>query len=191
MDRIVAEAEEPHRTFFAVAAETGMRSGEICGLRVEDMDWQAWAIHIRRSVWQGREQTPKSDAAYREVEVASGLLGRLKDHLAGRKSGYVFQSRRGTPWSAGRVLTRVLHPLLKRLGFAQCGMHAFRHGRVSYLKQEGVPAELIQEWVGHSSLQMTSQYTHFTREYRKKIAAELGSFDPTSAQIDPSQGVPV
>ena len=43
--------------------------------------------------------------------------------------------------------------------------HASRHGRVSVLRQNGVPGDLINRWVGHSSLKTTSKYSRFTKEF--------------------------
>ena len=52
-------------------------------------------------------------------------------------------------------------------------LHAFRHGRVSVLQARGVPSDLVKEWVGHSSLQTTSRYTHFDHEYKQRAACAV------------------
>jgi integrase len=58
--QIIATAQEPFRTMFAIAAMTGVRAGELLALQMDDLDFDRKLIHIRRSVWRGRIQTVKS-----------------------------------------------------------------------------------------------------------------------------------
>lgn len=160
MQAITNAAKEPYRTLFAVATETGMRSGELYGLRVEDIDYERLLIHVRRSVWEGKAQAPKTKQAYRAIDIQPELAGMLRLHLNGRKDGWVFQSRKGTPLQHPHVLIRGLYPVLKKLGIPQSGMHAFRHGRVSYLVECDTPVETIRAWIGHGSDEMVRHYTH-------------------------------
>jgi integrase len=173
MQRIVAGASEPYKTLFAVAGETGMRTGELYGLRAEDVDLGRCLIHVRRSAWDGKIQSPKSDNAYRTIDIPPSLAQMLRVHLGGRDSGLVFQSQRGTPLRHPRVIKKVLHPLLERLGIPLCGMHAFRHGRVSYLVENNTPIETIRAWIGHGSDQMVRLYTHLRPEYRKRVLSTI------------------
>jgi integrase len=173
MQRIVASARHPYDVLFAIAAEAGMRSGEIYGLHVEDVDAERLLIHVRRSVWRGKAQSPKSKKAYRSIDIAPELAKMILKHLNGRKTGYVFQTRLGTPFKHPRVLKRVLYPLLERLGIPKSGMHAFRHGRVSYLVECNTPIETIRAWIGHGSDEMVKLYTHLRPEYRKRILSAI------------------
>jgi integrase len=52
-------------------------------------------------------------------------------------------------------------------------MHAFRHGRVSYLVENNTPIETIRTWIGHGSDQMVRLYTHLRPEYRKRILSAI------------------
>jgi len=52
-------------------------------------------------------------------------------------------------------------------------MHAFRHGRVSQLQANGVPADFSKSQVGHSSLRTTSGYTHFTDAFKRETVERL------------------
>lgn len=54
VQRILAAAEEPYRTFYWLAAETGMRAGELCALRVEDLDLEQGQVSVDQSAWHGR-----------------------------------------------------------------------------------------------------------------------------------------
>src|SRR6185437_10730651 len=105
----------------------------------------------------------------------------LADHLGDRKSGRMFRTRSGTPFSKSNV-RRKLNQILGTLNLPSAGLHAFRHGRVSMLRASGVPDELVKDWVGHSNLNsrrdgdVTSRYTHFADEFRQRMAAKTGLF---------------
>jgi integrase len=60
---ILARAVEPYHTFYWLAVESGMRAGELCGLRVSDFDLGRGLVSIRQSVWRGKFQSPKSENA--------------------------------------------------------------------------------------------------------------------------------
>lgn len=175
MRLIVNTAKGQWKALFATLAGTGMRCGEAFGLHVEDLNFVAGTIYIRRSVWNGEEVTVKTKKGYRVVNIDPSLAELLKAHLDGRRGGRVFQSRNGTPLAKGNV-RRKLKEILKSLKLPTGGLHAFRHGRVSVLQASGVPGDLVKEWVGHSNLQTTSLYTHFQEDFRQRVACELGLF---------------
>ena len=175
MRRIVDAANGQWRVLFATLASTGMRCGELFGLHVEDLDLINGRIFIRRSVWNGEEVSVKTKRGYRVVNIESALVQMLAVHLGDRKAGRVFQTRNGTPFCKSNV-RRKLNQLLKKLKLPASGLHAFRHGRVSVLQANGVPSDLVREWVGHSNLQTTSLYTHFADDFRKQIARGVALF---------------
>jgi site-specific recombinase XerD len=90
----------------------------------------------------------------------------------------LFATFAGTGLRAGEVLKdnvrRKLQAILKKVGLKRGGLHAFRHGRVSVLQENGVPVDLVKECIGHSSLRTTSRYTHFKDDYRQQIAEKIG-----------------
>lgn len=175
MRLIVNAATGQWKVLFATLAGTGMRCGEAFGLHVEDLDLSAGRICIRRSVWNGEEGTVKTKNGYRTVNIDPALAAMLTEHLNGRTSGRVFETRNGTPLCKGNA-RRKLNQVLKSLRLAPAGLHAFRHGRVSVLQASGVPGDLVKEWVGHSNLQTTSRYTHFHDDFRQRIAADVALF---------------
>jgi len=182
MRQIINSVEGQWRALFATMAGTGLRCGEVFGLHVEDLDLSSCRIHVRRSVWRGREVTVKTKSGNRTVDIEPALAEMLLEHLNGRTAGRVFQTRNGTALSKDSV-RRKLVSVLAALGLKQGGLHAFRHGRVSVLQQKGVPGDLVKEWIGHSNLRTTSRYTHFGPEIRERVAAEVGIFRP---MLDPS-----
>lgn len=117
----------------------------------------------------GKEQSTKSENADRVIDVQQQLADTILRHLRGRTDSWVFQSRAGTPLCHSHVIQRVLHALPKKLGIPRSRMHAFRHGRVSYLVECDMPNETIRAWIGHRSGKMVRRYTHLSPAYRKRI----------------------
>jgi len=72
---ILAVASEPYRTFYWLAAETGLRAGELCGLRWCDIGTDE--LRVRQAAWRGRIQTAKSRAANRTVALSPHLAAVL------------------------------------------------------------------------------------------------------------------
>lgn len=173
VQRIVEAAKGQYKVLFHLAAYSGLRSGELAGLHVQDLDFARGVIRVRRSVWRGMEVAPKTRKGYRDVWIDSSTVHMLREHLGSRTAGRVFQSRVGTPLENRDICRRVLKPICRKLGIQPGGMHAFRHGRVSQLQANGVPADFTKSQVGHSSLRTTSGYTHFTDAFKRETVERL------------------
>ncbi len=171
--KIIDAAEGQYKPLFALQFATGMRFGEIAGLHVEDIDFEQSVIRIRRSTYRLQEVTPKSQAGHRLIDVDPDTMTMLKEYLANRQTGRVFQTKNKTPLVVNNVNRHVLKPLCKELKIPLGTTHAFRHGRISVLQQNNVPGDLIKKWVGHTNLKTTSRYTHFPTEYRQEIVSRL------------------
>lgn len=191
MRQIVNTAEGQWKVLFATLGGSGVRYGEASGLHVEDLDFTVGRIYVRRSVWKGQEVSVKTKRGYRAVNIEPALVEMLAAHLGDRKGGRVFQTRNGTPIDKAHA-RRMLNSILAKLNLAPAGLHAFRHGRVSVLQVNGVPGDLVKEWVGHSNLRTTSGYTHFQDDFRKRVACGVALFpgkDPsvaTNLQFSPN-----
>ena len=72
---ILAKAKEPHRTWYGLAAETGLRAGELCGLTVDDMDLERGMLQVRQKAWRGKLGDPKTDESIRVVELSPQTAG--------------------------------------------------------------------------------------------------------------------
>lgn len=168
MRRIVEAAHGQYRVLFHLAGASGLRAGELLALHVEDVDLGRGIVHVRRSLYRGLEVTPKTPRSYRDVWLDSQTVSMLREHLGDRQAGRVFETRNGTPLDAKNVVHQVLHPACKQLGIPRGGLHSFRHGRVSHLQALNVPPEFTKSQVGHSSLRITSGYTHFSDEFSRE-----------------------
>lgn len=170
---IVANAEGRNKMLFHLAASSGMRAGELFGLKVEDIDFNRQVIHVVRSTWMGREVPTKTRKGYREVFVDKNTVEALHAYLDGRTNGLVFPSSNGTLLRDRDIVFDVLYPICDKLEIERGGMHAFRHGRVSLMRVSGAPEDLVKRQIGHSSLKTTSGYTHFSEDYQRDLANKL------------------
>jgi len=173
------------RTLFASLAGTGLRCREVFALHVEDLDLANGKVFVRRSIYKGQEVSVKTKKAYRLVHVEPALVEMLNQHLNARKSGLVFQTRMGTPFSKDNV-RRKLHSIQDTLGLKRGGLHAFRHGRVSFLRKNGVADKIVSDWIGHSTLRMTDRYTHIEDADRQQVAASFGALKGVVAPSPPN-----
>jgi hypothetical protein len=118
--------------------------------RGTDLSPDCRVLYVRRSIWGGKEQLPKTPNALREVDVPEFLARLLKEHTAG-KTGYLFATSTGRPLMQRNVLGW-LHDT-KKVGF-----HAFRGFRTEVLRKARVPKDLEGLWLGHSKKTVTDFY---------------------------------
>jgi integrase len=170
---IVGASEGRNKMLFHLAAATGMRAGELFGLRVEDINFERGLIRVVRSTWKGVEVPTKTRKGYREIFVDEDTTRALREYIGDRKAGLLFPSKNGTPLQNKDIVFDVLYPLCDKLGLKRGGMHAFRHGRVSLMRANGAPEDLVKRQIGHSSLKTTSGYTHFSEDYQRELANKL------------------
>jgi integrase len=188
--RILSAATEPCKTFYWIAAETGMRAGELCGLRVDDLDLESSLVCVCQSAWHGKLQAPKTPNAVRSFALSPQLVEHLRDYLRKwrlNEMRLLFATRNGTPWDANLFLKRKLYPLLDSLGIERGGLHAFRHGNSSLMDRLRVPLKVREQRLGHSDPRLTlGVYTHVVSEDDTKTAEQLGALlskTPQTAEI--------
>ena len=184
--RIIAAAPEPYATIYAVAAMTGLRAGELLGLKVSDIDFTQNLIFVQRSLWNGQLQAPKSQTSVRVIPIPESLAKRLARFVSQWKPNtleLLFATRIGTPIDASKCTQRKLQPLLKKLGIQKAGLHAFRHTCASLLVSQGASLRIAQQQLGHSDPRITlAVYSHVIgdshRQAVEKLADAFGSLDP-------------
>jgi integrase len=150
---IITLAEEPFKAMFWILAETGMRGGEVCGLFVDDVDLPNLMIHVRRSAWRGKLQTPKTANAMRTFPISPDLAAHLTKYTAERKTGLLFHTRTGQPFDNYNIVTWNLKPLLDKIGIVdtkRMGLHAFGHCNASALDSMGAPFKIRMDGLGHA-----------------------------------------
>ena len=185
--RIIALAEEPWRTMFTILAMTGLRAGEALGLQWGDIDFGGCRIHVRRSAWYGRIQTPKSKRSEAVVPLQGALVSVLlayKRNWKQNPADFLFVTRNNRPPSSNNVVEHRLWPILDTLKIPRCGLHAFRHTVASILVDSGAPVTVAQAQLRHSDARTTLGYTHLLgdsqRQAMEKVASILDLVGPNS-----------
>lgn len=155
IERILAlpELVDTARLAIAIAAYTGLRKGEIAGLRWED--FTGTELTVSRSVWHQRITDPKTERSKAPVEIIPRLSSMLQAHRNGRTSGYVFASRSGQPLDLDNLARRSIVPVLAVNQIKWLGWHAFRRGLATNLHRLGINDKTIQNILRHSSLATT------------------------------------
>ena len=164
--RLLDAAAPEARTFLLTAVTTGMRRGELLGLRWGDVDWEARRVWVRRSVDKdGRFQQPKTRTSVRAIDASTTLLAALREHRMASRfkdvDDLVFPSEKGTPLDGGNAVRRHFTPALRRAKLPTMRFHDLRHSFTSLLIAQGEHPKYISEQLGHASVQITlDRYGH-------------------------------
>ena len=155
-----------------VAAFTGLRRGEISGLRWEDYDTKARELKITRNVYEGEVQTTKTEASAALVPV----IGIVEKALAGHHKrnsgdGYIFHDSVGNPMRFENFTQREVQPILEKAGVPWHGLHAFRRFLGTTLNDKGIALETIKDVLRHSNndVTKTSYIKPSTKRFRKML----------------------
>jgi len=144
---------------------SGARVSELCGLDLQDIDYERNTIRV---IGKGnKERTiPLGNPAMRALDA---WLKDGRPSLAGDKSDRaVFLGARGKRIDQRTVRTVVYHALEALEGAVKLGPHALRHSAATHLLEGGADLRTVQEILGHASLATTQIYTHVSTERLQK-----------------------
>ena len=158
---------------------TGLRRGELLGLKWEDVDLQNGIIHVRRQVarvdGEVKELPLKTKNSYRNISISQDAVAMLTEMEAHRSSDYVFPSSTGGPISPDSV-NNMLHRVLKRAGLPSIRFHDLRHTFATLALQNGVDIKTVSGMLGHFSAGFTlDTYAHVTTSAQKEAAKTMGN----------------
>jgi integrase len=175
--------EEPAKTVILTAALTGLRKGEIRGLRWEDFSGRE--LSVNRSVWNSEVNDPKTARSKAPIPVVRQLADALEAHrqrMGKLAVGPIFTVGTGKPLSLDNLARRDIRPALKGTGVEWYGWHAFRRGLATTLHQLGVDDKTIQAILRHSSMGITMNI------YVKSVGeAQTSAMDVLGAELQNRQ----
>jgi integrase len=174
-----------------LALVTGMRRGEILGLKWADIDMEQGALQVRRTLdymahYGYVESEPKTKSGRRRIVLPGVITEALKKYRiqqlelrlqvgeAWQEGDYVFTSLEGGPMNP-RYLLILFDQLLEKAGLPHMRFHDLRHSAATLLLSMGVNPKIVQEILGHSNISMTMDvYSHVLPSMQKEA---MGKWD--------------
>jgi integrase len=184
------EAGDRLEALYVLAVHTGMRRGELLGLKWDDVDLDGSTVRVRRTLT--RKGTgyvlgePKTKKSRRTVRLTQRAVDALRSHrrrqleeklAAGRyeDSGLVFAGEGGGLINPSNLRQRSFLPLLERAGLPQITFHDLRHTCASLLFQKNIHPKFVQELLGHASVSITlDTYSHMLPGMGGEAADAIG-----------------
>ena len=163
---------------YYIELATGLRRGELLGLKWTDIDWQNGIFKVRRQIarvdGQIVEAPLKTKNSYRTVTISQQAIEVLKQQKEKTNDEYVFPSPNGGPISPDSV-NNMLKRVLARAGIPKVRFHDLRHTFATIALQNGVDIKTVSGMLGHFSAGFTlDTYAHVTTAAQKEAADTMG-----------------
>ena len=163
VQRILASVRVDYTNYFTVRFLTGMRTGEVHGLKWKYVDFDLRIIRVRETFVLGEDEYTKTDGSQRDIQMSAPVLQALKaqwhaHQLFAQETGkvpeYVFCNREGEPLDNKNFSDRVWYPLLRHLGLKERRPYQMRHTAATLWLASGEAPEWIARQLGHTSTEM-------------------------------------
>lgn len=188
-------------TFYSIIVTTlgsGLREGEVCALKWDDINFKQWKIRVNESVARVRThaktgpkqklvwQDPKTEKSFREIPVPLDVIAHLrllKWYQNKEKSkdkeyndlGYVFAHPDGRIYNPKKVTDQFIN-LAKRIGYPEITFHKLRHSYATMLLEYGEDTRTIQENLGQATNRITEIYAHVIEKMKRRAAKRIEGF---------------
>lgn len=180
LDAVVGYSYENQYRF---VLQTGLRTGELIGLKWSDIDFDNRTMKIERSmeyrykVGEWRVGPPKSQAGYRTIPLTNEAIRILEDQRSKNSrlniismewKDTVFLCRKGTPVKNSTYDTG-LFKYCDRIGIPRFSMHVLRHTFATRCIEGGMKPKTLQKILGHSNIGITMNlYVHITEDEKQR-----------------------
>ena len=175
---------------YVLALTTGMREGELLGLRWRDVDLDRETLQVRGSLQRiGGSLVvtePKTEHSKRQVALTPSAVAALRRHkatqaeerlrlgAAWRGENLVFTNEIGRPIGAASLLRTSFHSLLRRADLPRMRFHDLRHSAATLLLAQGTHPKIVAEMLGHSRIATTLDlYSHVTPTMQREAALAM------------------
>ena len=197
--KLFIEAIKGHKleVLFLIALGTGLRLGELLGLKWSDIDFNTGILTVNRTLSRVKnqttgkyeiiEQTPKTKNSNRTIPIPNDILNKLKEHKKNQSkqrlfvgegyinNNYVFTDDAGNPIDDKRP-GRNLKSTLAKLSIEPIKFHALRHTYATRLFEANVPPKTVQVLMGHYDISITMDiYTHVMEDAKLEAIEKLNN----------------
>lgn len=177
IQKIFSVADGQFRNFYAVGFFTGMRTGEIIGLKWKDIDFENREINIERTVGRGVESAPKTIGSVRTIDILDPLVSFLKDQfeITGDQNAYVFMtSNNGHFFDSKNIRDHDWKKTLKNAGIKYRTIYQMRHTFATMMIENGEDILWVSNMLGHTTAKMTlERYARYIKRKDKHRASFL------------------
>lgn len=153
---ILGTVREDYKQYFTVRFFTGMRTGEVDGLKWKYVDFERRLILIRETVVMGEEEYTKTDGSQRDIQMSQVVYDALKiqEKATRHLSPFVFCNNLHRPLDHKNVTNRVWYPLLRHLAIEKRRPYQCRHTAATLWLAAGENPEWIARQMGHTTTEM-------------------------------------
>jgi integrase len=186
------ETGDRFEALYVLAIATGLRRGELLGLRWDDVDLKRGTLRVGRALVRegGRHVLgeTKTRRGRRQINLTPRTVNALKTHRKNQLEekirraglyqdhGLVFASGVGTPLNPENLVKRSFKPLLKKAGLPEIRFHDLRHTCATLLLGRGVHQKFVQELLGHATIAMTlDTYSHYLPSMGGQVVGAMES----------------
>lgn len=182
---ILSSVRADWRDYLLVRFFTGLRTGEVDGLKWEHVDFERREILVRETFSMGRWEYTKNDGSQREIEMSSIVYNTLKERYDHRdtQTDVVFHANNGSPVHTPNFLRRVWTPLLAYLHLKYRKPYQTRHTAATLWLAAGENPNWIAKQMGHSTTNMLfSVYARYVPNLTRKDGSAMERM--LAAQVD-------
>ncbi|MDO9220920.1 MAG: DUF3596 domain-containing protein [Hydrogenophaga sp.] len=156
VQRILATVRPDYKDYFVTRFFTGMRTGEVHGLKWKYVDFDLRIIRVRETFVLGEDEYTKTDGSQRDIQMSQPVFDALKKQfeVTGSVSEYVFCNLMGQPLDNKNFSDRVWYPLLRHLELKERRPYQMRHTAATLWLASGEAPEWIARQLGHTSTEM-------------------------------------
>ena len=172
---LISSIRPDYQNYLKVRIFTGLRSGELHGLKWKYVDFERRLILVREALVGGEEEYTKNDFSQREVTMSQFVFDALQaQHKATGAMTYVFCNRAGEPVDTTNFTKRVWYPLLRHLGLAPRRPYQTRHTAATLWLAAGEAPAWIASVLGHSSTEMLFRvYSRFVPNLTRRDGSAM------------------
>jgi len=178
--KLLANCIAPIKPIVIIAINTGMRRGEIMGLKWRDIDFKRGIIHLYNT----------KNGEKREIPANENVINTLIAVRKHPQSELVFVKDNGEPYGDFK---KSFFTACQKSGIKDFHFHDLRHTFASHLVMSGVDLNTVRELLGHKSLAMTLRYSHLSQSFKKQavegLTKRIDTNTGTEAKMESDAGV--